>query len=401
MRHVGVGGLAEQVAAEQLARVDAAVVEVGDQVAAREARVRAHRDGEPEPACLGAGRLGRKHQDVVVRGERLAQEGVVSAPRRDERRQPVELGEADGGLHVGRLQVVANVRVNVLVVGAVRQRSVLAGEALAAGVLGPRLAPAVTAPVAERLDELLQRRPVRQHRATLTEGDLMGGIERERRQVAERPDLPAVPGRAERVAAVLDQPQTVALAERRDGIEVERIAQRVGHHHRPRAIAHRRLQPLNVDVVLGQGDVDEDGHEPVLQDRVDGGWEAGRDRDHLVARAQPPIAQARGRQRRERQQVGRRAGVDEQRMPVAGDAAELALEGCRLGPGGEPEVEARADEPTTSSSPNTRPAQGTCGADGSNARGDGGHGRTRRPARGSGSCGCPASSGRRIGTSEG
>ena len=57
MGHVGVGGLAQQVAAEELPRVDAALVQMGDQVAAGEARVRADRDRKPEPARLGAGRL--------------------------------------------------------------------------------------------------------------------------------------------------------------------------------------------------------------------------------------------------------------------------------------------------------------------------------------------------------
>ena len=63
----------------------------------------------------------------------------------------VELGEPDRGLHVGDLQVVADVRVDVLVVVAARQLAELLVEALAAGVLFARLAPAVAAPVAERL----------------------------------------------------------------------------------------------------------------------------------------------------------------------------------------------------------------------------------------------------------
>jgi hypothetical protein len=221
---------------------------------------------------------------------------------------------------------------------------VLAREALAARVLGAGLAPAVTAPVAEGLDELLQHRPVGQHGAALAEGDLVGGIERERGQVAERADRAAVPARAQSVAAVLDQPQSVALAERRDGVEVERVSERVGDHHGPRAIAHRSLEPADIDVVLGQGDVHEHGHEPVLQDRVHRGGEAGGYRDHLVARTQPPVAQAGRGQRGEREQVRRRAGVHEQGVAMAGDGAELALEGGRLRPGGEPEVEARADE---------------------------------------------------------
>ena len=64
-----------------------------------------------------------------------------------------QLRHADGRLHVGELQVVADVRVGVLVVVAVGQVAELPVEALAAGVVLARLAPAVAAPVAERFDE--------------------------------------------------------------------------------------------------------------------------------------------------------------------------------------------------------------------------------------------------------
>ena len=48
----------------------------------------------------------------------------------------------------------------------------------------------------------------------------------------------------------------------------------------------------DVDVVGRDLDVDEDGNEVVLDDRIDGGREAGGDGDDLVARLQLPVARA-------------------------------------------------------------------------------------------------------------
>jgi len=56
---------------------------------------------------------------------------------------------------------------------------------------------------------------------------VVGRVEAERGDVAERSDLPAVIGRTQGVAAVLDQPQAMIVAELADGGQVERIAQGV------------------------------------------------------------------------------------------------------------------------------------------------------------------------------
>jgi hypothetical protein len=50
---LGVGRLAQQVAGHQLARVDAAAVQVGDQVVLGVGRLGPHRDRESEPRRLG------------------------------------------------------------------------------------------------------------------------------------------------------------------------------------------------------------------------------------------------------------------------------------------------------------------------------------------------------------
>ncbi len=66
------------------------------------------------------------------------------------------MGEADGGLEIGDLEVVADVRVDVLVVVAEGKVAVLPLEALAAGVVLAGIAPAVASPVAEGFDKHLE-----------------------------------------------------------------------------------------------------------------------------------------------------------------------------------------------------------------------------------------------------
>ena len=126
VRDVRVGGLAQQVAAEEQARRDPALLEV-----ARRARCASNGAsgrtviGEAEPARVASSaspRAGRASSSSGASAVAQAARGCARRAR-DEVVEPVELGDADRGLHVGRLQVVAEVRVDVLVVVAVRAAS--------------------------------------------------------------------------------------------------------------------------------------------------------------------------------------------------------------------------------------------------------------------------------------
>src|SRR5258708_18709841 len=112
----------------------------------------------------------------------------------------------------------------------------------------------------------------------------MGWVEADRRKVAERSDVTALVSRSERVAAILDEPEMVSLHKLHHSVEVEGIAKGVRNHHGRRFLAQSIFQPRNVDVVGGNGDVDEYRDEAVLDDRVEGGGEARGDCDDLVAR---------------------------------------------------------------------------------------------------------------------
>ncbi len=175
-------------------------------------------------------------------------------------------------------QVVADVRVGVLVVVAAGQIAQLPVEALAAGVVLAGLAPAVAAPVAERFDQRAQQRLVRQHRAAFAHGDVVRGVEADGRQIAERADLSAL----DRVDPTASQQSSIShrscvRANARDRGEIERIAQRVREDHGARARRKRGFELRDIDVVGGNGDVDEHRDQAVLDDRIDRGGKAGGD----------------------------------------------------------------------------------------------------------------------------
>ncbi|MOA38863.1 hypothetical protein D3C78_1605920 [compost metagenome] len=93
---------------------------------------------------------------VRTTGQALAEPAEVAFTRSDEIIDPVHLRQGAGGLHVGDLQVVAKVRVGVLVIVALRQFTQLPAEAFAAGVVLARAAIAVSPPVTERFDNALE-----------------------------------------------------------------------------------------------------------------------------------------------------------------------------------------------------------------------------------------------------
>ena len=159
VRDVLEGRMPQQVAAEQVARLDPVGLQEAGQLVAREAGVLADGDDEAEPGRLGV----RRGAAAGSGGPRRAAARPCSRPklawrRGDEAVQLRQLRAADGRLHVGHLQVVADVAVDVLVVVAERQRAELLAEALAAGVVLAAGAVAVAAPVAERARDARQLR---------------------------------------------------------------------------------------------------------------------------------------------------------------------------------------------------------------------------------------------------
>jgi hypothetical protein len=134
------------------------------------------------------------------------------------------------------------------------------------------------------------------------------------------------------VAVVLDEPQVAPAAELKHGTDVERVAQRVRHHHRLRPSLDEGLLELRDQSVAGDDvTVDEDGDRPDLDDRRDGRREPRGDRDDLASRDYPLLGrQLVAREKGERDQVRRGAGVDEDRVFDTQVSGQLPLEGLAL-----------------------------------------------------------------------
>ena len=160
----------------------------------------------------------------------------------------------------------------------------------------------------------------------------MRGIKRDGRHRAEGADELAVPGRAERVAAVLEQPEIVLLREGGERVEIARDADGVRDENRARLRADGGLDLRDVDVVDAGLAIDEDGDESVLHQRRERGGKRDRRRDDLVARAQA-VLDLRAEQRGDHEQIRRRAGVDQiGRVAAEVIASSPSRTGSRTGP---------------------------------------------------------------------
>ncbi len=106
----------------------------------------------------------------------------------------------------------------------------------------PGIAPAIASPVAERIDQNLQIGLVSKYRPALAHRDVVGRIETAGGDIAEGANATSLPGRSQRIAAVLNQPQIVFADELHDRIEIEDIAQRVRNDDCPGLLAAGGLE---------------------------------------------------------------------------------------------------------------------------------------------------------------
>ena len=103
----------------------------------------------------------------------------------------------------------------------------------------------------------------------------------------------------------------MCIAERLDGGQVKRVAQRVGDHDSLRLGGEGCLELGDVDVVLGHGHIHKHGHRAVLDGRGHGGGEAAGHGDDLVVLPDLAVTQLGGGQRHESDQVGGGTAVDQ------------------------------------------------------------------------------------------
>ena len=158
-------GLAQQIAAEKHPVADFIIVKMPGERDFRErpAGLDAQHETEPRANRAMPGVVPSKTFRRPARGVRrqheikkllaIAQTAPQIIPivdaRLDEVRQLLQLRAPDGGLDVERLEIVAEVRINVFVIVALGQFAQLPVKPFSAGVVHAAGAPAIAAPIAE------------------------------------------------------------------------------------------------------------------------------------------------------------------------------------------------------------------------------------------------------------
>ena len=94
----------------------------------------------------------RKYQEVSPALQPLVEQPKIAPAGFDETRQFLNLRNADGGLQVCGLEIVADVRIDVLVIVAIRQLALLPLKTFPASVGFTRLTPAIAPPIAKRFE---------------------------------------------------------------------------------------------------------------------------------------------------------------------------------------------------------------------------------------------------------
>jgi hypothetical protein len=91
----------------------------------------------------------------------------------------------------------------------------------------------------------------------------------------------------------------------------------------------RRFKVTHIDLIFRNGDVHENWHQTILKNRVHRRRKTRGHGDDLIAGFQPAIAKLWRSQGAERNQVGRRARVDQRRGADADKSCQIPFEGFR------------------------------------------------------------------------
>ena len=289
----------------------------------------------------------RLRQDQLRIRSALDEEGLqkleVVLTACDEARELLELCNTDRRLHIGGLQIIAEVAVDILVVIALRKLAILPVKAVVTGIIVPWCAPAVTAPVTDRAHDTVKLRVVHIAGTALAHRHVMWRVEAGGTDVADGAGLTGLAvdriGRAERITVVLHEPELMPVAEILHRLQIKRITEGMRDHHRLRLLGVCRLELRHIDITGRQGHIHEDRNRTILDDRVHGRREAGGHSDHLIATLHAAFAEQRTRQCTEGQEICAGAGIHEAHIAYAEVLTELLLEGLGVASGGQPELE--------------------------------------------------------------
>ena len=166
----------------------------------------------------------------------------IGDPRVDVRLQPLQLDEPESGADFRRLEIVADALEHEL--GVIFDALKSHPEAFLR-VLGIDEQRGASSPAAQ------QPRLVRP--VVAIDAD-----------VRARPGAAAAERRAERVGRILDHQQVVRGSDLSQPVPVGQVTDQRRHHHRPRVGSDHRLDLLGIDVEGIRLNIDERGHEAVL-----------------------------------------------------------------------------------------------------------------------------------------
>jgi len=182
---VQICGVAQKVAAEEVARFDAVGFQECGQVVAGKTGLIFHRDDITEPGGIGILRGHGKDEIGFVGFIEFIEFVEVIFSSGDELLEFLQLGAAYGRLHVRHLEVITNVAVNVFVIITSRQGAELLPEAFPASVAFATGAVTVPTPVTNGAGDPGQVVVIRGHAAAFPHCYMVSRIERKSRYMAK------------------------------------------------------------------------------------------------------------------------------------------------------------------------------------------------------------------------
>src|SRR5712664_4979020 len=170
--------LAQKVAAEKKPSSDLLlIVEKTKHVFSIERCIPTERQAEPKPGRLTVCCGDRQQKNIFEMLKAIPQIFPIASTCLNEFIQPFKLGEPDRGLHVGNLQIIAEVRVDIFVIISERQFSELPAKPLLASVVLARVAVTIPSPIADRFDNSHEDGGIAEDGAALPHRDMVRGIE--------------------------------------------------------------------------------------------------------------------------------------------------------------------------------------------------------------------------------
>ena len=149
MRNFLVGWMAKEIATEKVACFNVVDLQKCSQIVTGKTGPFSDCDDVAEPGGIRIPRGSGENEAIFMVYYRLCEFLEILLTAGNEVGEFLELGAADGGLHVGNFEIVTNMTVNVFVVIAIGQRAELLAETFAACVVLTACAVTITAPVAD------------------------------------------------------------------------------------------------------------------------------------------------------------------------------------------------------------------------------------------------------------